>query len=210
MFCDASDSGNLQSCCLMHQTVCCCVVSLWGQAQQSGRCGRGRDQPEALSIIVCFDSPVDQYYALHPRELFARGTEPTSLRTNNPYVLRAHLLCAAYEVPLRDFDRPSPALQGGGFSEEALWGGGYQQALDYLLCSPLPQPIPAPSADGSPIAGLVKLSLMISIKDLSIRVLSQFISLEWLCRVVVSQTQRGEAQSFAWVPCRPAVMNMPS
>jgi hypothetical protein len=97
------------------------------QAQQAGRCGRGRLQPEALSIIVCFDSPVDQYYACHPEELFRRDTEQATLQTNNPYILRSHLLCAALEVPLNyDFS----------FAEDELWGDGYAEAIQYLMFRP--------------------------------------------------------------------------
>lgn len=104
------------------------------QAQQAGRCGRGRLQPEALSIIVCFDSPVDQYYASHPEELFRRDTEQATLQTNNPYILRSHLLCAALEVPLNyDFS----------FAEDELWGDGYAEAIQYLMFRPTCSEIPS-------------------------------------------------------------------
>ena len=77
-----------------------------------------------MSFIVCFDSPVDQFYATHPEELFHRPTEKVSLQINNPYILRSHILCAANEVPLH---------YNFSFPEEKLWGDGYDDAVNYLL-----------------------------------------------------------------------------
>ncbi|EDQ85177.1 uncharacterized protein MONBRDRAFT_12171 [Monosiga brevicollis MX1] len=72
------------------------VASMW---QQAGRAGRGTNK--ALTIIVLFNSALDQYYARHGPELFQRPTEAAISDPDNPYVLREHLLCAAAELPLR-------------------------------------------------------------------------------------------------------------
>jgi DEAD/DEAH box helicase domain-containing protein len=46
------------------------VSSLW---QQAGRAGR-REQA-SLSIVICFDGPLDQYFVRHPDDLFGRPIE---------------------------------------------------------------------------------------------------------------------------------------
>eukprot|EP00045_Choanoeca_perplexa_P012590 m.138134 g.138134 ORF g.138134 m.138134 type:complete len:1212 (-) comp16065_c0_seq4:135-3770(-) len=71
------------------------IASMW---QQAGRSGRGTNK--ALSIIVLFNSPLDQYYAKHATELFSKGSEAAVSDPDNPYVLREHLACAAKELPL--------------------------------------------------------------------------------------------------------------
>lgn len=71
------------------------IASMWQQAGRSGRSGRA-----ALTILVCFDSPVDQYYANNPELLFERGAEEAICDPENPLVLRQHLLCAAFEAPI--------------------------------------------------------------------------------------------------------------
>lgn len=154
--------------------MCLYVACL--QAQQAGRCGRSLGSPESLSIIVCFDSPVDQYYAAHPQTLFPPPSppppSPTPLHEQkqgqcNPYILRSHLLCAAHEIPLNHFHHhhdctssscfsSSSSLSSSSlsfsFSEEELWGEGYHEALQYLLASPPasgPASVPASALTGA-------------------------------------------------------------
>lgn len=75
------------------------VASTW---QQAGRSGRGiRD---ALSVLIGLDNALDQYFMRHPEQLFGRTPENALLDPGNPYVLRGHLRCAAYEVPLASGD----------------------------------------------------------------------------------------------------------
>ncbi|MFH1646851.1 MAG: DEAD/DEAH box helicase, partial [Chloroflexota bacterium] len=75
------------------------ISSTW---QQAGRSGRG--QGESLSFLVAWDNPLDQYFMRHPDFFFQKGFENVLVNPENPYVLRAHLLCAAWERPLDDND----------------------------------------------------------------------------------------------------------
>jgi len=75
------------------------ISSTW---QQAGRSGRG--QEESLSFLVAWDNPLDQYFMRHPSDFFRRGFEHVLVNPGNPYILKAHLLCAAWERPLEDND----------------------------------------------------------------------------------------------------------
>jgi DEAD/DEAH box helicase domain-containing protein len=75
------------------------VASLW---QQAGRAGRGRE--EALAIFIAYNDPIDQYLMRHPEYLFAQSPESAVIDPENPYILSAHLQCAAFELPLTDGD----------------------------------------------------------------------------------------------------------
>jgi DEAD/DEAH box helicase domain-containing protein len=70
--------------------------------QQAGRAGR-KGQP-SLAVVVPQDEPLDQYYAGHPNEFFAKPHEAALVNPSNPHVLGPHLGCAAYEMPLREDD----------------------------------------------------------------------------------------------------------
>jgi DEAD/DEAH box helicase domain-containing protein len=75
------------------------ISSTWQQAGRSGR-----DQGEALSFLVGWDNPLDQYFMRHPKEFFTKGFEYVLVNPENPYISKAHLLCAAWEKPLEDSD----------------------------------------------------------------------------------------------------------
>ncbi len=71
------------------------IASTW---QQAGRSGRGRDR--SLSFLIGLDNPLDQYFMRHPDFFFQKGFENVLVNPDNPYILGAHLLCAAWELPL--------------------------------------------------------------------------------------------------------------
>ncbi len=75
------------------------IASTW---QQAGRAGR--TQSPALAVVVAYDDPIDQYLMRHPEYFFSRTPESAVLDPENPYVLAAHLACAAYELPLTGED----------------------------------------------------------------------------------------------------------
>ncbi len=77
------------------------VSSLW---QQAGRAGRGTQS--ALVVLVLRENALDQYFAAYPDRLFEARAERALLNTQNPYILRSHIHCAAKEFPLtrRDID----------------------------------------------------------------------------------------------------------
>lgn len=75
------------------------IASTW---QQAGRSGRGRE--ESLSFLIGLDNPLDQYFMHHPDFFFQKSFENALVNPDNPYILRAHLLCAAWEMPLISHD----------------------------------------------------------------------------------------------------------
>lgn len=77
------------------------IASSW---QQIGRAGRGRR--DSLAIVVAHEDPIDQYLVRHPRSFFGRSPEHAVIDPGNPYVVAAHLGCAAHELPLTDAELP--------------------------------------------------------------------------------------------------------
>jgi len=75
------------------------IASTW---QQAGRSGRGRE--DSLSFLIGLDNPLDQYFMRHPDFFFQKSFENALVNPDNPYILRAHLLCAAWELPLSSGD----------------------------------------------------------------------------------------------------------
>ncbi len=86
------------------------VASAW---QQAGRSGRSRDQ--SISFLVALDNPLDQYFMRHPDSFFQKNFENALVNPGNPYILRAHLLCAAWECPL---DSNDEKIFGAAFAQE--------------------------------------------------------------------------------------------
>jgi DEAD/DEAH box helicase domain-containing protein len=75
------------------------IASTW---QQAGRSGRGKEK--SLSFLIGMDGPLDQYLMRHPESFFGKSFENALVNPDNPYILRAHLLCAAWEQPLTAAD----------------------------------------------------------------------------------------------------------
>jgi DEAD/DEAH box helicase domain-containing protein len=83
------------------------IASTW---QQAGRSGRSKEK--SLSFLIGLDNPLDQYFMRHPESFFGKSFENALVNPDNPYILRAHLLCAAWELPLTSLDEEffGPAL----------------------------------------------------------------------------------------------------
>ncbi len=75
------------------------IASTWQQAGRSGRRGN-----RSLSFLVAQDDPLDQYLMRNPEAFFGKSFENALINQANPYILRQHLLCAAWERPLDDTD----------------------------------------------------------------------------------------------------------
>ena len=75
------------------------IASTWQQAGRSGR----RDS-NSLSMLVATNNPLDQYFMRHADFFFSSSFENAITNTHNDYILRAHLLCAAWESPLANAD----------------------------------------------------------------------------------------------------------
>ncbi|HAL47218.1 MAG: DEAD/DEAH box helicase [SAR202 cluster bacterium] len=71
------------------------IASAWQQAGRSGRRGE-----RSLSVMIAHDNPLDQYLMRHPESFFGKSHESARISPSNPYILKPHLLCAAYEAPL--------------------------------------------------------------------------------------------------------------
>ncbi len=76
------------------------IASAWQQAGRSGRRGEG-----SLSFMIGMANPLDQYFMRHPQEFFDKPHEHVLVSPSNPYILRPHLLCAAFEWPLTASDK---------------------------------------------------------------------------------------------------------
>ncbi len=75
------------------------IASAW---QQAGRSGRGSER--SLSFLIGLDNPLDQYFMRHPEFFFQKSFENAIVNPANPYIMRGHLLCAAWELPLTSRD----------------------------------------------------------------------------------------------------------
>jgi len=102
------DSGGLEATVLAGYPGS--IASTWQQAGRSGR-----SQGESLSFLVALDNPLDQYFMRHPDYFFQKGFEHVLVNPSNPYILRAHLLCAAWEWPLNGDDEK---IFGSAFNQE--------------------------------------------------------------------------------------------
>ncbi len=103
------DVGNLDAAII--NTFPGTLSSFW---QQVGRAGRS--QEHSLGVLVGGEDALDQYYMMHPRELFTRPPESAVINPDNPLVAEAHTGCAAYELPLQPDDRQ---FLGEGMEEAA-------------------------------------------------------------------------------------------
>ena len=75
------------------------IASTW---QQAGRSGRRKG--DSLTVLIGLDNPLDQYFMRHPEYFFGKLCENALINTDNPHILKPHLLCAAWESPLTPAD----------------------------------------------------------------------------------------------------------
>ncbi len=87
------------------------VASLTQQWGRAGRSGAG------LAMMVATADALDQYCLRHPERLLERPVEAALLDHAAPDVRHGHLLCAAYEAPIREAD---DAILGAGAYAAAL------------------------------------------------------------------------------------------
>ena len=94
------DVGGLDACILVGYPGS--MMATW---QRSGRVGR--DGRESITAMVALPDALDQYFLDHPGELIGRPCERLIVDPDNDPVSRAHLVCAASEMPLsRQDDGP--------------------------------------------------------------------------------------------------------
>jgi len=95
------------------------TASVW---QQAGRSGRRRRK--SLSVMVARNDPLDQYFMRHPEFFFDKPAEAALVNPANRYIAGAHLLCAAWELPL-------------SVADECYFGSSLGERLADLLCRKL-------------------------------------------------------------------------
>jgi len=71
------------------------MASVW---QRAGRAGRGTG--DSLAVLIALEDALDQYLMRQPAYFFGRPIEHATVDPDNPYVLAAHLRCAAAEIAL--------------------------------------------------------------------------------------------------------------
>jgi len=86
------------------------IASVWQQAGRSGRRGH-----RSLSFLIGMDDPINQYLMRHPEFLFDNSFESALINPSNSYIIKAHLLAAAWEHPLSGADA---AIFGDWFAKE--------------------------------------------------------------------------------------------
>ncbi len=68
--------------------------------QQSGRAGR--QDRDALVVLVGLDTAVNQFVMTQPEYVFGRPVEQGVIDPDNPFVITGHLRCVTHELPLPD------------------------------------------------------------------------------------------------------------
>jgi DEAD/DEAH box helicase domain-containing protein len=76
------------------------IASAW---QQAGRSGRSTHS--SLSFFIAQENPLDQYLMRNPDFFFGKNFDNAIINPHNPYILKPHLLCAAWEKALEDKDK---------------------------------------------------------------------------------------------------------
>jgi DEAD/DEAH box helicase domain-containing protein len=76
------------------------IASAW---QQAGRSGRSTHS--SLSFLIALENPLDQYLMHNPDFFFGKNFDRAIINPDNPYILKPHLLCAAWEKPLEAKDK---------------------------------------------------------------------------------------------------------
>ncbi len=75
------------------------MASAW---QQAGRSGRSAGS--SLSFLIAQEDPLDQYLRNNPGFFFSKSFDNAIINPSNPYILKPHLICAAWEKPLSAAD----------------------------------------------------------------------------------------------------------
>ncbi|HSS52348.1 MAG TPA: Zn-binding domain-containing protein, partial [Thermoanaerobaculia bacterium] len=97
------DVGGLDACILVGYPGS--MMATWQRSGRVGRGGRdGRDSRESLTAMVAMPDALDQYFLDHPAQFLERPCERLIVDPVNDPVSRAHLVCAASEMPLAGED----------------------------------------------------------------------------------------------------------
>jgi DEAD/DEAH box helicase domain-containing protein len=112
------DVGGLDACILVGYPGS--MMATWQRSGRVGRGGRdGRDSRESLTAMVAMPDALDQYFLDHPAQFLERPCERLIVDPVNDPVSRAHLVCAASEMPLA--------------GEDAVYTGRHTGRIETLL-----------------------------------------------------------------------------
>ncbi len=92
------DVGGLDACILVGYPGT--MISTW---QRSGRVGRG-EAPSVVFLVAMADA-MDQFWMKHPHKFFTMKPESLMVGFENENIAKAHLRCAAAELPLTSSDK---------------------------------------------------------------------------------------------------------
>ncbi|HJT25272.1 MAG TPA: Zn-binding domain-containing protein, partial [bacterium] len=116
------DVGGLDACILVGYPGT--MISTW---QRSGRVGRG-EAPSIVFLVAMADA-MDQFWMKHPAKFFTMKPESLMVGFENENIAKAHLRCAASEIPLTSSDKVfygkmledllPPMVKDGGVLESA-------------------------------------------------------------------------------------------
>jgi DEAD/DEAH box helicase domain-containing protein len=98
------------------------IASAW---QQAGRSGRSTHS--SLSFLIAQENPLDQYLMHNPDFFFSKNFDNAIINPANPYILKPHLLCAAWEKPLEDKDEEFFGSNTGAMLTELEQEGGLRK-----------------------------------------------------------------------------------
>ena len=102
------------------------IISTW---QQAGRAGRSNQ--EAIITMIAFQNPLDQYFMKHPELFFTNSHEHAIIDLNNEEILRGHLKCAAYELPIKYSETDSFGFDDQGVVFDEISEMETQEILTY-------------------------------------------------------------------------------
>ena len=83
------------------------IASTW---QRAGRAGRR--QTASVAVLVASSAPLDQFIVEHPEYFFEGSPEHACINADNLDILLDHLMCAAFELPIRDGEKFGPHETG--------------------------------------------------------------------------------------------------
>ncbi len=89
------DIGGLDICILVGYPGT--ISSTWQRAGRVGRSGK-----ESLIIMVAIEDALDKYFLRNPDAFFSSTAEAAVLDTDNFPIKKAHLLCAAHELQIKE------------------------------------------------------------------------------------------------------------
>ncbi|HDH63467.1 MAG TPA: DUF1998 domain-containing protein, partial [Firmicutes bacterium] len=70
--------------------------------QESGRAGRRKP---GYTILVAEKDPLNEYIVKHPEDILEKPVERLVIDDENETILRKHILCASFEIPITEKDR---------------------------------------------------------------------------------------------------------